>query len=93
VRVTDRLNNAQNIVVVIASGIALAAIGIYLANRGSVTPGLGHHFASAFPSRFALRPRPPRWLRLISWLVLDAIWALISIVVLRSPRGSDGQQH
>ena len=90
-RLTDRLNKAQKIVVVIATGIALAAIGMYLANRGNVIREPGHHFASGFSSRFAPRPRPPRWLRLIIWLVLDAIWASTAIVVLRSPPRSDGQ--
>ena len=88
VRLTDRLNKAQKIVVVIATGIALAAIGVYLANRGSVRPGPGHSIA-LLPSRFAPRPRPPRWLRLIIWLALDATWALTATFVLRSPRGSD----
>ena len=87
---TDRLTKAQKIVIVIAAGIALAAAGVYLANRGSVTPGPARHFISRFPSRFAPRPRPPRWLRLIIWLVLDGIWAVTSIVVLRSPPRSDG---
>jgi len=89
VRLTDRLNKAQKIVVVIATGIALAAVGVYLANRGSVSPGPGHYIV-AYPSRFVPRQRPPRWLRLMIWLVLDAIWALTSIVVLRSPGRSEG---
>jgi hypothetical protein len=89
VRLTDRLNKAQKIVIVIATGIALAAVGVYLANRGSVSPGPGH-YAVQYPSRFMPRPRPPRWLRMIIWLVLDAIWALTSIVVLRSPGRSNG---
>jgi hypothetical protein len=85
VRLTDGLNLAQRIVVVVATGIALAAIGIYLANRGSTMDG---HFLSAVPIR--IRPGPRRWLRLIIWLVLDGIWAVAGIVVLRPPRGSDG---
>src|SRR5215469_12529364 len=89
VRLTDRLNKAQKIVIVIATGVALAAIGILLANRGSVRPP-GHYISALRHGFAALRPRPPRWLRVIIWLVLDAIWALTSIVVLRSPRRSDG---
>jgi len=54
-----------------------------------MSPG-PRHYISAFPSRFTPRPGPPRWLRLIIWLVLDGIWALTSIVVLRSPRRSHG---
>jgi len=88
-RLTDRLNKAQKVIVVIATGVALVAIGAFLANTGSVTPGPGH-FIGQYPSRFAPRPRPSRWLHLIIWLVLDGIWALTSIVVLRSPRRSHG---
>ena len=88
-RLTDRLNKAQKIVIVIATGIALAAVGVFLANRGSVHPGPGHYIVP-YPSRFAARPRPPRWLRLIIWLALDAIWALTATFVLRSPGRSDG---
>jgi hypothetical protein len=78
---------AQRIVIVVATGIVLAAIGIYLANRGSTRYG---HYILTVPSRFGSGTRPPGWLRLITWLVLDGIWAVASVVVLRSPRGSDG---
>jgi hypothetical protein len=84
----DGLNTAQRIVVVVATGIALAAIGVYLANRGSTLGG--HHFLSAVPYR--MRQGSPRWLRLIIWLVLDGIWAVVALVVLRSPPGSAGPQ-
>ena len=77
---TDRLNMAQRIVIVLATAMALAAIGIYLANRGSTRDG---HYMSALPSPGA---GPPGWLRLIIWLVLIGIWAVASVVVLRPPR-------
>jgi len=86
VHLIDRLNLAQRIVIVVATGIALAAMGIYLANRGSTKPG--HFFIQASP-RIGPSPGPPSWLRLITWLVLDGIWAVASVVVLRSPQGSD----
>jgi hypothetical protein len=89
VHLIDRLNLAQRIVIVVATGIALAAIGVYLANRGSTGPG--HFFIQASP-RIGPSPGPPSWLRLITWLVLDGIWAVASVVVLRSPQGSDGPQ-
>jgi len=47
----------------------------------------GHCFSTT-----PIRPGPPRWLRLIIWLVLDGIWALAAAVVLRSPQGSDRTQ-
>jgi hypothetical protein len=87
VRLTDRLNMAQKIVIVVATGIALAAIGIYLA-RGSTTHGL--HYISDSPIRPG-RARPG-WLRLIIWLVLDGIWAVASVVVLRTSREQTGPQ-
>jgi len=43
---------------------------------------------SSVPIR--IRPAPPRWLRLIIWLVLDGIWAVAALVVLRSPRDQTG---
>jgi tryptophan-rich sensory protein len=84
VRLTDRLNMAQRIVIVVATAMALAAIGIYLAHRGSAKEG---HYLSALPSPGA---GPPGWLRLIIWLVLIGIWAVASVVVLRSPRDQSG---
>jgi hypothetical protein len=36
---------------------------------------------------------PPRWLRLINWLVLDGIWAVVALVVLRSPRDQPGRSR
>jgi hypothetical protein len=72
---------------VIAAGVAVAAVGVYLTNRG--TTGNGLHYASAL----AIEPSkgPPGRLRLIIWLVLDFIWAVASVVVLRSSPESDVQ--
>jgi hypothetical protein len=89
VHLIDRLNLAQRIVIVVATGIALAAIGVYLANRGSTRPG---HFVIQASPRIGPSPGPPSWLRLITWLVLDGIWAVASVVVLRPRQGSDGPQ-
>jgi hypothetical protein len=83
VRLTDRQNAAQRIVLVVAIGIALVAIGSYLAHKGNTTHGL-HYFQSAF--RLRRGAGPPGWLRLIIWLVLDGIWAVASVVLLRPPR-------
>jgi len=89
VRLTDRLNTAQRIVIIVALGIALAAVGLYLTRLGS--PRLGWY---AYPAltRGTWRPRMglPGGLRLIIWLGLTGIWAVASVVVLRPPRGSGG---
>jgi len=88
VRLIDGLNTAQRVVIVVATAIALAAVGIYLANRGSTRHGL--HYILASPSGIAPAMGPPGWLRLIIWLVLDSIWALASVVVLRPPPDQTG---
>jgi hypothetical protein len=88
VRLTDRLNTAQRVVIVVAIGIALAAIGIYLASLGSPRPGW-YIYAPLANGIGPPRTGLPGWLRLIIWLGLTGIWALASAVVLRPPRGSD----
>jgi len=81
----DRLNTAQRVVIVVAIGIGLAAIGLYLTRLGS--PRLGWY---AYP---ALTPGVgppgtglPAWIRLIIWLGLTGIWASASVIVLRPPQ-------
>jgi hypothetical protein len=86
VRLTDRLNTAQRVVIVVAMGIALAIVGRFLVSLGG-----GFHFGWYSYSALAARLRPPgtglpRWLRLIIWLGLTGIWALASVIVLRPPR-------
>ncbi len=85
-RLIDRLNTAQRIVIVVAIGIALAVVGRYLVSLGSGFR-VGWYSYSALSAR--LRPPGtglPRWLRLIIWLGLTGIWALASVIVLRPPR-------
>jgi hypothetical protein len=89
VRLIDGLNRAQRIVVVVAIGIALAAVGLSLARIGS--PRFSEHAHSYLIAPFrAPRPRLAGWLRLIIWLALTGIWAWVSVLLLRSPRGADG---
>jgi len=89
----DRLNAGQRVVIVIAIGIALAALGLFLTKLGS--PRSGWH---AYPplTRGFWRPGTglPAWLRLIIWLGLTGIWACASIVLLRpTTPGSGGPQQ
>lgn len=84
VRLIDGLNTAQRVVIVVAIGIALAAVGLYLTSIGS--PRFGWYAYSPL-TRGAFLPGSglPAWLRLIIWLGLTGIWASISVIVLRPP--------
>jgi hypothetical protein len=85
VRLIDSLNTAQRVVIVVAIGIALAVVGLYLASLGS--PRFGWYAYSPLASGIGPPGTGlPGWLRLIIWLGLTAIWALSSVVVLHPPR-------
>ena len=69
--------------VVIALGMAFGAAGIYLVNLGN-TAGFGWYAytplsQAVYPPRTGLA----EWLRLLIWLALIGLWALVSIRVLR----------
>jgi heme/copper-type cytochrome/quinol oxidase subunit 1 len=89
--VIDGLNKAQRIVVVVAIGVAFGVLGNYLVNLGTGV-NLGW-FAYAPLSSAVHLPGTglPTWLRLIIWLGLIGLWALISVGVLRESRG-DGRK-
>jgi hypothetical protein len=78
----DGLSKAQRVVVVIALGLALAAVGSYLVSLGG-----GFRFGyprPLFTSGFvAPGTGLAAWLRLIIWLALIGLWALASVRVLR----------
>ena len=83
-RLTDGLNTAQRVVIVIAIGIALAAVGYFLASLGS--PRFGWYAYSPLANEIGPQGTGlPGWLRLIIWLVLTGIWALASVIVLCPP--------
>ncbi len=90
-RLTDRLSQPQRIVVVVALGMAFGAAGIYLVSLAN-TSGFGWYAYAPLSQGFY----PPRtglagWLRLIIWLALIGLWALVSVRVLRSaPEGEQG---
>jgi len=88
-RLTDRLSQPQKIVVVIALGAALAAIGIYLANLGNGALYGWYAYAPLVQSGRLPGTGLPGWARLIIWLALISLWALASLQVLRPhPEGS-----
>jgi heme/copper-type cytochrome/quinol oxidase subunit 1 len=82
-RLTDRLSQPQRIVVVIALGMAFGAAGIYLASLGN-TAGFGWYaYAPLSQAVYPPRTGVAGWLRLLIWLALIVLWALVSIRVLR----------
>ena len=86
VRFTDRLNQPQKIVVVVAFGIALATAGNYFLSLGNFG---WYAYAPLSQSVSSLHTGLAGWLRLIIWLVLICLWALVSLWVLRpSPERS-----
>jgi hypothetical protein len=80
----DGLSKAQRVVVVIALGLGLSAVGSYLVGLGS---GAGFGWTGYAPLTVQLYGLPGRGLharlRVIIWLVLIGAWALASIRVLR----------
>ena len=82
-RLTDRLNQPQRIVVVIAWALVLGVAGLYLTSLGSVS-GFGWYAYAPLAHSVALpHTGLPGWARLIIWLALIALWALGSVWVLR----------
>ena len=86
-RLTDRLSQPQKIVVVIALGMAFGAAGIYLVNLGN-TASVGWYAYTPLTQGGYPRTGLAGWLRLIIWLALIGLWALVSVRVLRPSRDS-----
>jgi hypothetical protein len=82
----DGLNTAQRVVIVVAIGIALGAVGLYLTRLGS--PRFGWYaYSPLAPGAGPVATGLPAWLRLMIWLGLTGIWASASVIVLR-PRAT-----
>ena len=79
----DGLSKAQRVVVVIALGLALGALGNYLVSLGSGVASGWIGYAPLTAQLYAPGRGLDGWLRLIIWLVLIGVWALASIRVLR----------
>ena len=68
--------------------MALGAAGIYLVNLRN-TAGFGWYaYAPLSSSAYTPRTGLAGWLRLIIWLALIGLWALVSVRVLRPSRDS-----
>jgi len=76
-----RLARGQRVVLVIALGVALGAVGSYLDAWGSSPVGWVAYAPLGPATRGGLHP----WVRLLLWLALTAVWAACSLVVLRPP--------
>jgi heme/copper-type cytochrome/quinol oxidase subunit 1 len=82
----DRLGRAQRVVVVVALGLALGIVASYLTSLGTRTGW----YAYAPLSGQSFQPQgigEPAWLRLIIWLAVVSLWALISLRILRQSSG------
>jgi heme/copper-type cytochrome/quinol oxidase subunit 1 len=83
------LNRSQRLVIVVGLSAALYALGQWLMSIGS---NLNYGWVAYAPlsKEFAPDGLHP-WVRLVIWLVLITIWALVSVALLRSytPRESD----
>ena len=91
-RFTDRLGQAQRIVIVIALGAAFGAVGSYLVNLGNAARFGWYAYAPLSQEVYSPRTGLAGWLRLIIWLALIGLWARASVRVLRpsqeeAPRG------
>jgi hypothetical protein len=87
VRLTDRLSQPQKIVVVVALGMAFGAVGAYIASLGNTFAGGWYAYApltsgGLYPEQSGMHG----WLRLLIWLVLIGLWALLSVLILRASR-------
>jgi heme/copper-type cytochrome/quinol oxidase subunit 1 len=82
-RLTDRLGKAQRIVVVIALGMAFGAVGSYLVNLGNTVRSGWYAYAPLTQAVYPPRTGLAGWLRLIIWLVLIGLWAVVSVRLLQ----------
>jgi heme/copper-type cytochrome/quinol oxidase subunit 1 len=86
-RAIDRLSQPQRVVVVIAPGLVLAAVGSYLVNLGGGATFGWLAYAPLTSARFVPGNGLATWLRLIIWLALIASWAAASVRVLKPSAG------
>jgi heme/copper-type cytochrome/quinol oxidase subunit 1 len=79
------MNLGQRIIVSISFGLALAVVGSYILNRESTG-----WFGYAPLTNAIYEPGPSPVVRMVVWLGLIAVWALVSLVLMRSPRARGG---
>ena len=81
----DKLSKAQRVVIVVALGAVLLAVGGYLVSLGQ--PGVAVGWSGTAPLTAPSVGRPG-WVALVVWLILTCLWAVVSIRLLR-PSGED----
>jgi hypothetical protein len=69
-RLTDQLDKAQRVVVVIALGVVFGTVGSYLVSLGNTVRGGWYAYAPLTQAVYPPRTGLAGWLRLIIWLVL-----------------------
>jgi len=74
---------AERIVLVVALGVALEALGSFLGGMGTATGWVAYAPLSQATLIGPGGPHP--WVRFFIWLVLTTVWAIASIVILRAP--------
>jgi hypothetical protein len=81
---TARLSQPQKIVIVIALGMAFGVAGTYIVGLGN-TPAFGWYAYSPLSQGdiWSTHTGLHAWNRLLIWLALIALWALLSVWVLR----------
>jgi hypothetical protein len=82
----DRLNLDQRIIIVIALGGLMYWLGIWISSLNKPTAFGWVAYAPLSGSTFPpIGGLTPRWILLL-WTGLTLVWAILSMVVLRSPR-------
>jgi heme/copper-type cytochrome/quinol oxidase subunit 1 len=91
-RFLDRLSLAQRVVAVVAFGLACLAVGRYVSHLDTGTAAFGWYAYAPLRStaNYPLTGQNglPGWARLIIYLALIAVWALVSVVMLRPARSA-----
>ena len=77
----DKLSKSQQVVVVVALGVAFLAVGSYLLSLGQ--HGFAYGWTGYAPLTATIVGRPG-WVPLLVWLGLTCLWAVVSIRLLRS---------
>jgi hypothetical protein len=85
----EKLSKAQRVVLVVAIGVALLAVGDFLLSLGQHGFAFGWTGYASLTALAASGAGPSAWVRLVVWLALTCLWAVVSIRLLRPSRNDD----